>query len=298
MPAPPSALRNAAAPSATPPRHACAAADPTGPLRERAATAWPGCAVRWVEQTGSTNADLLAAARAGDLTGPTVLATGNQTAGRGRQGRPWRDQPGAAVLCSIAWPHPRQHALGPLSLAAGVWLAQALRALGAPAVRLKWPNDLLLPAGEGWCKLGGVLVEVADTPAARWAVIGFGINLRAPQPPNHPPVTAVPTGALPPCGLDAAGAQPPLLLALDRLAGAVLEGLHAGDLAAALARWPALHAWAGQPVVALERGQVLASGIAAGIAPDGALLLQTADGLRAVRSADVSLRLSPSPQTG
>lgn len=271
-----------------------AADDPTQPLRARVAATWPGCTVRWTERTGSTNADLLAAARAGELIGPTLLATGNQTAGRGRQGRAWRDQPGAAVLCSVAWPYPRQHPLGPLSLAVGVWLAQALHALGAPAVRLKWPNDLLLPASGGWCKVGGVLVEVADTAAARWAVIGFGVNLRPPQPPAaHPP-----TGALPACGLEAAGAQPPLPLALDRLAGAVLAGLHADDLAGALARWPALHAWAGQPVIAFEADRPLASGTAVGIAADGALLLQTADGLRAVRSADVSLRLRPPPPAG
>lgn len=284
MSAPPSPSASLA--SVPLPLDAGPAADPAQLLRERVATACPGCVVRWVDRTGSTNADLLAAARAGALAGPTLLAAGSQTAGRGRQGRPWRDQPGAAVLCSIAWPHPPQQPLGPLSLAVGVWLAQALHALGAPAVRLKWPNDLLLPVGDGWGKLGGVLVEVADTPAARWAVVGFGVNLRPP-----PETAAAASRALPPCGLDAAGVWPSLAAALACLAGAVLDGLRAGDRAAALARWPALHAWAGQPVSAMEGGQVLASGVAAGLAPDGALLLQTADGFRALRSGDVSLRL-------
>lgn len=258
------------------------ASDPLIALRARLAHAHPACDVRWVAQTGSTNADLLAEARAGRLDGPTLLATGQQTAGRGRQGRPWADDALSSVLCSLAWPDPRKREPGPLSLAVGVWLAQALHALGAAQVRLKWPNDLLLPDARcGWRKLGGILVEMADTPQARWAVIGFGLNLHAPA--DQPQAT----------GLNVAGLDLSRGQVLAALAPALLDGLQQGPRGAseALIHWNALHAWSGQTVAVLDHGQTLFSGVALGIDPDGALRVSTPEGERRVLSADVSLRL-------
>lgn len=265
-------------------------ADPLAPLRAQLAARHTACAVRWVAQTGSTNADLLAAARARQLDAPTLLATARQTAGRGRQGRAWLDDAHGSVLCSLAWPFAPQRDIGAMSLAVGVWLTQALHALGATGVRLKWPNDLLLPLPHapappgglhGWGKLGGVLVEVADTAQARWAVIGFGLNLRAPA--------GLP-GAV---GLDAAGLHLSRGQALATLVPALLDGLQSGPraLAAALAQWDALHAWTGLPVCVSDHGQTLFCGTALGLAGDGALRVRTAQGERQVRSADVSLRL-------
>ena len=266
------------------------APDPLAALRQRLASGHPACDVRWIARTGSTNADLLAEARAGRLDGPTLLATGQQTAGRGRQGRPWADDAQSSVLCSLAWPDPRKREPGPLSLAVGVWLAQALHALGATPVRLKWPNDLLLPAAEGnggWRKLGGILVEMADTPQARWAVIGFGLNLRSPA--DQPQAA----------GLDAAGLVLQRDEVLAALVPALLDGLQqsartaesATPFAATLAQWDALHAWRGQTVSVQNHGQPLFSGTALGLAPDGALRVETSQGERRVLSADVSLRL-------
>lgn len=263
--------------------------DLLGPLRAQLAQTHPACAVRWADSTGSTNADLLHAARAGLLDSPTLLAAGRQTAGRGRQGRAWADDAYTSVLCSLAWPFPppglpaaAQRNLGPLSLAVGVWLAQALHALGATTVRLKWPNDLLLPSPDGWHKLGGILVEIADTAQARWAVIGFGLNLRTP--PDQPQAA----------GLDAAGLFLDRAQVLGALLPALLNGLQtsAKHLDATLTQWNALHAWAGQTVSIQDRGQTLFSGTALGIAPDGALRVRTPQGERRVLSADVSLRLA------
>ena len=90
----------------------------------------------------------------------SVVVADHQTAGRGRYDRRWEAPPGTALLVSfVLAPRPL------LSLAAGVAAAEAC----GPAVRLKWPNDLMLDGR----KLGGILVEA--TPAK--AIVGIGINL-------------------------------------------------------------------------------------------------------------------------
>jgi BirA family biotin operon repressor/biotin-[acetyl-CoA-carboxylase] ligase len=95
----------------------------------------------------------------------TVVVAEHQTAGRGRLGRRWEAPPGSALLASWVMPF---NELAPL--AAGVAAAQACGA----AVRLKWPNDLLL---EGR-KLGGILVE----RTGHKCVVGTGINLHWAPP--------------------------------------------------------------------------------------------------------------------
>ena len=95
----------------------------------------------------------------------TVVVAEHQTAGRGRLGRRWEAPPGSALLASWVLPF---HELAPL--AAGVASARAC----GDAVRLKWPNDLLLDGR----KLGGILVERTGDRC----IVGTGINLRWAPP--------------------------------------------------------------------------------------------------------------------
>jgi len=133
-----------------------------------------------VAQTGSTNADLLAAARAGAAAG-MVLVAEEQTAGRGRLDRSWQSQPGAALLFSVLLrptdvpPASR----GWLPLLTGVAVASALPAMTGVDVSLKWPNDVLAgPAsGASGSKLAGILAEQAGDAI----VIGVGLNVTAEQ---------------------------------------------------------------------------------------------------------------------
>ena len=100
-----------------------------------------------------------------------VVIAGRQTAGRGRLGRAWIDtaEDGLALSANIAADSPHW-----ISLAAAIAAAQAIEDLcrsatgGAPIVRLKWPNDLVIAQK----KVGGILVERND----RSATIGIGIN--------------------------------------------------------------------------------------------------------------------------
>src|SRR5690348_3332825 len=113
----------------------------------------PGVHVRVVERCGSTNTELM---REEDLRTPALLAAEAQSAGRGRRGRRWHGSPGRALTFSLAARIARPaRELAALPLVAGVAAALALRSLGAAAVGLKWPNDLVV----GEAKLGGILVE-------------------------------------------------------------------------------------------------------------------------------------------
>src|SRR6476660_2337624 len=120
---------------------------------------WPEpFAVTWVEETGSTNADLVAAARAGASAG-TVLVADHQTAGRGRLDRTWQAPPGASLLLSVLFrvdlPVADAHLL---TTAVGVSAVDACQELTEVQARLKWPNDIVVDAGSSTVrKLGGIL---------------------------------------------------------------------------------------------------------------------------------------------
>ncbi len=279
--------------------------------------AWLGtqqqpCAVQWCEQTASTNADLLAWVRSGSAElAPLLRVAGHQTAGRGRQGRAWMDDEHGSLLASLAWPFAPGTAISGLSVAVGVWLAQCLHGLGATQARLKWPNDVLLHDR----KLAGVLVELADTPQARWAVIGVGLNLRSPtdlpeaigldacdlpQHATHCPKAAGARENLDPSQdrLGSPQAHPSRWDVLQRLTPAMLAALPIfaqTGLAPWTQTWNTLHAWNGEPVEMLDRGELRQTGLALGVDDSGHLLLQTAEGLRRVASGDVSLRRAKAP---
>ncbi len=110
----------------------------------------------------STNDRARELAHAGAPHG-TLVTAAEQTAGRGRQGRPWVAPPGSALLCSLVLRDPPRL----LPLLAAVALAEAV----GPDARIKWPNDVLL----GPRKLAGILAEAR--PAEGWAVLGMGVNV-------------------------------------------------------------------------------------------------------------------------
>ena len=125
-----------------------------------------------VTRTGSTNADLTAAARDG-APDRTVLITEHQEAGRGRLNRSWSSPPRAGLTFSVLLrtdPVPSTR-LGWLPLLAGLALVHTVRDLGADAV-LKWPNDLLV--GPERAKCAGILAEVGAPGAV---ILGIGLNV-------------------------------------------------------------------------------------------------------------------------
>jgi BirA family transcriptional regulator, biotin operon repressor / biotin---[acetyl-CoA-carboxylase] ligase len=256
-------------------------ADITAPLSVPAiAAALGGAACRFdidlLVECGSTNAELLTRAASGAPSG-TVLVAERQTAGRGRMGREWLAAPGDSLTFSLLWRFAEGTELSGLSLAAGVAVARALEKLGVTAMALKWPNDILCDGR----KLGGILIELQSNTAA---VIGIGLNLRLPAAmPAEVRATAA--------ALDSDVDPNLLLAALLRELLAVLDAFAVTGFASVRDEWLVRHAWTGRPVRVLVPHAAPLDGICAGIATDGALLLETAAGVQRILSGDVSLRL-------
>lgn len=142
--------------------------------------------VEVVAETGSTNSDLAERADDPGLAG-TVLIAGSQRAGRGRHARVWQTPPGQlAISVAVAVPAGSENRIGWLSLLTGLATADAIAAVAAAPVRLKWPNDILAAGPEGG-KLAGILAEYrpltgggsagGGTAGGGMAIIGAGINV-------------------------------------------------------------------------------------------------------------------------
>ena len=132
-----------------------------------------------VAETGSTNADLVAAARAGAAEG-AVLVAERQHAGRGRLGRSWITEPGAALTFSVLLRPVAVPAAARswLPLLTGVAVAAGIREQTGLDVSLKWPNDVVAVGGDGPAglgKLAGILAELAGDAI----VVGVGLNVAA-----------------------------------------------------------------------------------------------------------------------
>src|SRR5271165_1926329 len=126
-----------------------------------------------VAETGSTNADLLARAAAGEDIDGVVLIAEHQTAGHGRMGRTWSAAPRAAITLSagVGTANVPVAGWGWLPLATGVAVVDAIAAVTGVEAGLKWPNDVLV----GDRKLAGILAEVA--PSETVIVVGLGVNV-------------------------------------------------------------------------------------------------------------------------
>ncbi len=239
-----------------------------------------------VASTGSTNADLIAAAARG-AADRTVLIAEEQTAGRGRRSREWVSPPAAGLYLSVLL-RPSKVPIarfGTLALVAGIALARTARHTGVIAT-LKWPNDLL--AGTGMAKCAGVLAEVSagQEPAV---VVGIGLNVgRLPgEVPAGP-------GGLPATSLQQEGGtgdRTEVALALLRAFAEVERSWRgaAGDLVTSglLAEYRGNCSTVGQRVrVELPEGRDT-QGLATDIDADGQLVIDVGGTARSISAGDV-----------
>lgn len=230
----------------------------------------------FLDTTASTNADALAAARAGAPEW-TVVAAGHQTAGRGRLGRSWSDSPGSALLFSVVLrPVLDPDRAAVISLLAAVEMARA--AHPAPVVA-KWPNDLLIADR----KVGGILPEARITAGGiDHLVLGIGINVTT-APPD------LPQGA-PATSLAAEGGPREAGEVLSRfLAGfrAAYRLQDPGFIARVVERYAGLCATIGRPVLVTTTSGTRVEGTATGVDDGGALVVATGGGIETVSFGEV-----------
>lgn len=250
-------------------------------LQPDAQAALAGLEVAWC--LDSTNTALLR--EEPPATGTRVLLAERQTAGRGRRGRGWASPLAANLYLSCSRRFEGGLArLGGLSLAAGVAVAEALHALGAGQVALKWPNDIVA----GGRKLGGLLVEGSGEPAGRArAVVGLGLNVRMPEDAG---------AAIDQPWIDLAAllpAAPPRDVLAARLLDHLLPAFAQFDaqgLAPFLPRYDALDALRGRAVWVHAGDGTRLAATALGVAPDGALRIAVDGTERHVHAGETSIR--------
>jgi BirA family transcriptional regulator, biotin operon repressor / biotin---[acetyl-CoA-carboxylase] ligase len=209
-------------------------------------------------------------AAAGGAPHGTVALALEQTAGRGRDGRTWHSPPGGVWLAVLL--RPPLAAPGVVSIRAGLVVADVVdELLRAPATRLKWPNDILLRDR----KLAGVLAESrwqGDT--LQWLALGIGINVE-----NEIPAAVRETAiAL----AEVAPERGPLDV-LDRLVPPLGRvGVHGERLSEAECAAFAARDWLCDRALRYP-----IAGVARGVQADGALLVEDASGVTAVREGHV-----------
>lgn len=233
--------------------------------------------IRSVEETASTNVDMLALANAGEPEGIWLRAE-TQADGRGRMGRRWHSPIGNLYASTLVRLQPHDPPAATLALVAAVTLHEVIAAYASEnsLVIIKWPNDLLINGA----KLAGILLERANEAV----VIGVGVNLGF-----HPVGLDRPVTSLAAQGVDAPDPH-----------------YFCEDLARAFAHWLArwrgvgLHvireAWlqgahpAGTALTANLGDGTSIDGLFDGLEADGALRLRLADrSLRVIHAADVFL---------
>jgi len=218
-----------------------------------------------LREVGSTSDRARELALAGAPHGALVTAAA-QTAGRGRQGRVWSTQPGAAVTMSLILRDPPPM----LPLVAAVAVAETC----GEAARIKWPNDVLVDGR----KVAGILAE--GRPHEGWAVLGIGVNV------------AVDVRGLPAELADKAGSLGRSRAEVEPFLSSLLE---------ALGRWLSaptgeiLDAWRARDAL---RGQEVAwsggTGVAAGIDGEGRLVVTLpGGGQTALNAGEVHLGRLP-----
>jgi len=237
------------------------------------------------ESLPSTNTELARHASEGAGEGLAILAD-EQTAGRGRLARAWSSPRGAGLYFSILLQPAIAPELWPLiTFMAVLAVGDALREACEVETDIKWPNDLL----SGERKICGILAESVETPNGRAVIVGIGINLTAEAYPAE--IAGVATSVSEAAGR--AVEREPLLAALLRALSRWYSLLHEVDgVEKIVAAWASRSSYANGKVVQVANGDEVWQGITRGVEADGALRLETTEGIRIVRAGDVSIRAS------
>lgn len=241
----------------------------------RLETDWLGRPFVFHREIDSTNRAAKEMAARGADHGTVVMAD-MQTAGRGRMDRQWLSPAGANLMLSIILrPDMEIASFFRLTMAAGVALSQAVDGLTGLETKLKWPNDLYCQG----LKVSGILTEISgQAQGLDWAVVGVGVNVNAaPDLDTAASLAGLTGGAVNRLGI--------LTAFLANLEEIVDQG---PDPEFIRTNWLERSHTLGKKVKVLDRGREV-TGLARDIDRDGALLLETEQGLQRIICGDVEL---------
>jgi BirA family biotin operon repressor/biotin-[acetyl-CoA-carboxylase] ligase len=248
-----------------------------------------------VEESTSTNEDLMSRWRANSLWEPVARLALKQTAGRGRMGRSWVSSPNQTLTFSVAYPFKKTiQELSGLSLAIGLAVINGIshatqippEELHQRKLGLKWPNDVLLENK----KLAGMLIEGGQLKPGEptWLIIGIGLNLSKTKALEEH------LGREVACLEDLV--DPQLLnadiiwLEILKELGLVIDKFENSSFKTFQETWNHWDAYQNKICQIHQQNQLQLEGIEKGIDSDGVLLIETPQGLKKVISGDVSLR--------
>lgn len=243
------------------------------------------------DELPSTNDAIKQAIDAGAPEGEVVCAR-VQTAGYGRQGRAWKSPEGGLYLSVLLRPAVPAAQLPTLSLVVGIAVRRALAALtGSDAIKVKWPNDVVLEVACAGEAPGAAPTTAAAVPF--WKLCGISSELH-----GKAMCVGIGVNVVAPAELCAVGGKNAAAYAADLAAGPVsivqVRDAVLGELARCYERWQAggfaafaeeygrCAALTGRQVrVERADGSVIACGTVQGVDEAGALIVQDEQGCQA-----------------
>jgi BirA family biotin operon repressor/biotin-[acetyl-CoA-carboxylase] ligase len=239
-----------------------------------------GWRLRRYASLDSTNNEGLRLAEAGAIEGPTLILADSQTEGRGRGSNAWWSDEGSLLFTLVFEPRLRGIATDREPLVALAGARALVRGLG-PWMRsqpsIRWPNDVEV---EGR-KLAGLLCEAADGPDGDFLLLGVGVNVETSFDEVPADVRARATTLAEIAGnlLAVRGARWRRLRALLAFLDEFDEALDALADPPRFAELFDLHDALRDRPVRIRQGDRIVTGVGRGIEPDGALRLETAEGI-------------------
>ncbi|MDA3926832.1 MAG: biotin--[acetyl-CoA-carboxylase] ligase [Kiritimatiellae bacterium] len=235
--------------------------------------------------TDSTNRDAAAAARDGCENG-TVFCSGEQQGGRGRMTRKWFSPPGVNLYFSVVLrPSVATSLAGSLPLVAGIAVAAAVRKM-APELnpRVKWPNDILIDGK----KVCGILCEMQAEidSGVSYIVAGAGLNVNLDPQAIPDELKKIATSLKAETAREFSRAKM-LACVLNEFEYYYEIWLRKGfePLVEVMKELDALKG----SVISVQQGTKLITGTASGVHSDGALQIQTSEGMELVYSGETRI---------
>lgn len=235
----------------------------------------------YFDEIASTNGFMLD--HTTELKNGDVCVAEYQSAGRGRRGRIWVSPYGHHLYFSLFWTFPQgmAQAMG-LSLVVACTLVEVLKSFGVENIGVKWPNDIYLDNK----KLAGILIEMSgQADSLCQLIIGVGVNMAMSEAQGK--------------GIDQPWSdlselvdmpdKTALVIALQKQLKRDIQLFEREGLAAFKTRWQAADLFYGREIHLLM-GEKSVEGICRGVDEQGAVLLETADGVQAFIGGEISLR--------